>query len=148
MFKNSLDHETTDKSFITPEEMSLIPNRKEASNFIALTQKQRLNVLEALLLERVANDQNCDDVLNAIAMLQQPTKQASTSRNIAHSFDIPIISEIGDILRMGTLAGLLIGGAMLVILGVNPGFCGEQNGSKFCDQTRSVYRYFVEPKGE
>jgi hypothetical protein len=148
MFRNKPEDNSIDKPFISPEEMALLPDRKEASNFITLTPKQRLNILESLLLERVANGENCDDILNAIAMLQIPTQQPSTNRNIAHSFDIPILSEIGDIIKMATVAWLMVGGAMLVILAVNPRFCGEKNGSQFCNQTRLVGRYFVEPKGE
>ncbi|MGI2907656.1 hypothetical protein [Tolypothrix sp. VBCCA 56010] len=85
MFKSISNHESDAQPFIAPEEMALLPHNKEASNFIALSQKQRLNVLEALLLERVANDQNCDDVLNAIDMLKPSSKQASTNRNISHT---------------------------------------------------------------
>lgn len=147
MFGNHSNQDPGDKPFISPEEMALLPHRKEASNFITLTQKQRLNVLEALLVERVANDENCDDVMAAIAMLQPSTiKQPSTNRNIAHSFDIPILSEVGDILKMATVAGLLIGGALLVTLAVNPRICGEWNGSQFCNQVNGAYRYFYNPK--
>ena len=147
MFGNHSNQDPGDKPFISPEEMALLPHRKEASNFITLTQKQRLNVLEALLVERVANDENCDDVLNAIALLQPPPiKQPSANRNVAHSFDIPILSEVGDILKMATVVGLLIGGALLVTLGVNPRFCSEKNGSQFCNQVSNVQKYFYNPE--
>jgi hypothetical protein len=147
MFDKLLNQETTDKPFIAPEEIALAHRQKEATNFIALTPAQKLNVLEALLVERVANNEYAEDAMQAIALLQPPAiKQPSTNRNIAHSFDIPILSEVGDILKMATVAGVLIGGALLVILAVNPRFCGEQNGSRFCSQVTATYKFFYNPK--
>lgn len=144
MFDHFLNSQPADKLLISPEETALLPHRKEAASFIALTQKQKLNVLEALLLERVANNEDAEEIMQAIAMLRTP----STNRNVAHSFDIPILSEVADILKMATVAALLVGVAMAVILAVNPRFCGSNNSSQFCGQVNDVYRYFYYPNGE
>lgn len=149
MFDHFFNSQPADNSLIASEEIALIPHRKEAASFIALTQKQRLNILESLLLERLANGEDAEEIMQAIAMLQPPsTKPTSTTRNIHHSFYIPIASEIGDILRTATLAVLVTGGVMAVILVANPRFCGERNSSQFCEQVNSAGRYFYDPKGD
>jgi hypothetical protein len=149
MFDRFLNSEPTNNSLIASEEIALIPHRKEAVSFIALTQKQRLNILESLLLEKVANGEDAEEIMQAIAMLHPPsTELTSTNRNVHHSFYIPIASEMGDLLRSATLAALLAGVVMAVILAANPRFCGSNNSSQFCSQVNDAYRYFYYPKGK
>ena len=77
---------STDKSFISPEDIDLVPHKKDASNFISLTKEQKLNVLESLLIERVANSEYSEDILQAITLLkEQPTgDNLSTHRKVSH----------------------------------------------------------------
>ncbi|MGI2907685.1 hypothetical protein [Tolypothrix sp. VBCCA 56010] len=117
----------------------------EVDDLQVLTHAEQVKLLRALILQKVANNENAEETIAALELIEN--KPPHTIKH-DHLYSIPILSEIGDVLRIATLAGTLIGGALLVILAVNPGFCGERNGSQFCDQTRSVYRYFYNPKGE
>lgn len=108
-----------------------------------LTHSEQIRLLKALILQKVANNESAEEAITALSLIEN--KPPHTIKH-DHLYGIPILSEIGDVLRMATLAGLLVGGAMLVILGVNPRFCGEQNGSQFCEQVNSVYKYFYNPE--
>jgi hypothetical protein len=110
-----------------------------------LTRSEQIKLLKALVIQKVANGESAEEAITVLAVLEDRPPHAIKHD---HLYNVPVLSEVADILKMATIVGLMITGTSLVALAVNPRLCGEWNGSQFCNQTRSVYRYFVEPKGE
>lgn len=117
----------------------------EAEDLQVLTKPEQIKLLKALVIQKVANNESAEEALAALALIgNKPPHPIKYD----HLYSIPVLSEIADILKMVTIVGLMITGTSLVALTVNPRLCGEWNNSQFCNQTRSVYRYFVDLKGE
>ncbi len=110
-----------------------------------LTHSEQVKLLKALVIQKVANNESAEEAFAALALIENKPPHAI---KYDHLYNIPVLSEIADILKMVTIVGLMITGTSLVALTVNPQLCAEWNGSQFCNQTRSVSRYFIEPKGE
>jgi hypothetical protein len=108
-----------------------------------LSKVEQIKLLRSLVIQKVANNESAEEAIAALALIENTPPHAIKHD---HLYNIPILLEVGDILRMATVAGLLIGGVSLVTLAVNPRFCGEQNNSQFCNQVNATYRYFYNPK--
>lgn len=108
-----------------------------------LSHAEQIKLLRALVIQKIANNESATE---AIAALELFANKPPHPIKHDHLFSIPVLSEVADILRMATIAGLIIGGAMLVTVGVNPRFCGSSNDSQFCNQVDAAYRYFYNPK--
>ncbi|MBW4456816.1 MAG: hypothetical protein KME55_31355 [Nostoc indistinguendum CM1-VF10] len=141
---------------------------------ILLTSKSRLIILEAILVTRAKNGQSIDDLLAAIEVVRkniieidiqptlnlekeqkiQPQKTKDTLITHRHQYELPILSEVGDLItdaRNLILIVPLISALFVLILPfTNPRICDSwenatgtyENKSLLCQLLNDLNRFF------
>jgi hypothetical protein len=141
---------------------------------ILLTSKARLIILEAILVTRARNGQPIDDLVKAIEVVSQnlieidiqpnlnlekeqkiqPQKTKDTLITHRHQYELPILSEVGDLItdaRNLILVVPLISALFVLILPfTNPRLCDSwenatgtyENKSLFCQLLNDLNRFF------
>jgi len=137
-----LNHRTAElfqkeRELLTREAML---GKGSAADISSLSQQEKLEVLRSLLIRKVAEGEYAGDAIAAIQLLEKKPI------HVHYSCDIPIASEIGDIIK--SAFGLLCISPVifLTILLVNPGICSQGNQSQFCKGAESTSKFFYNYK--
>lgn len=131
------------------EELALA-SKLGVGNVISLSPESSLKILNALLIEKVAKGELIEDIVLVIKMLQSSVDnqkyQERTIRQL-HVFQVPILSELGDIIsRISTVVTLLLVGCLLFAFS-NPKICHDVIGAvmRFNRQCWKIFKYSLIP---
>ncbi|MBD2565973.1 MULTISPECIES: hypothetical protein [Nostoc] len=141
---------------------------------ILLTSKSRLIILEAILVTRARNGQPIDDLVKAIEVVKknvieidiqpnlnlekeqkiQPQKTKDTLITHRHQYELPILSEVGNLIADARnfilIVPLIAALSALILPFTNPRICDSwqnatgtyENKSLFCQLLNDLNRFF------
>ncbi|MBW4571197.1 MAG: hypothetical protein KME31_25235 [Tolypothrix carrinoi HA7290-LM1] len=108
-----------------------------------LTHSEQVKLLRALVIQKVANGESAEEALNALAIIEN-TPPHPIKRDYLYS--IPVLSEIGDIIRCGFWLTVLTPAVIALMLWLNPAMCkpigGSANNSQVCSAARAFDKLF------
>lgn len=121
---------------------ALLGNAK-TEDLQVLIKPEQIKLLRALVIKKVANAESTDDALAALAVIEnQPPHPIKRD----YLYSIPVLSELGDIIRFGFWLTVLTPAAIALMLCLNPGMCkpieGTANNSQVCNAARTFDKFF------
>ncbi|MGI2908338.1 hypothetical protein [Tolypothrix sp. VBCCA 56010] len=108
-----------------------------------LTHSEQIKLLKALVIQKVANNESAEEAIAALALIENKPPHAIKHD---HLYSIPVLSELGDIIRCGFWLGTLTPAVIALMLCLNPGMCkpigGSANISQVCSAARAFDKFF------
>jgi hypothetical protein len=138
------------------EKLALCGN-PEAYSLAKLSKAEQIKLLRGLLIEKALKSEYVGDVIKVIELLENQPPHAIKHD---HLYNIPVLSEIGDIIRCGFWLTVLTPAVIALMLCLNPGMCkpivrvaspsgeGTANNSQVCNAARAFDKFFYNYKNK
>jgi hypothetical protein len=92
----------------------------ETQDLQVLTKAEQIKLMRALIIQKVANGESATEAIAALVLLEHQPPHAIKND---HLYSIPVLSEIGDIIRCGFGLAVLTPAVIALMLWLNPGMC-------------------------
>ncbi|NEU77035.1 hypothetical protein PI95_032190 [Hassallia byssoidea VB512170] len=115
----------------------------EVDDLSVLTKPEQIKLLRALVIKKVASGESAEEALNALVVIEN-----IPPHSIRHDYlySIPVLSEVGDIIRVGFSLTMLGGAAVALIVFFSPALCKPNalgvNNSQVCNAARAFDKFF------
>lgn len=115
----------------------------EVDDLRVLTHSEQVKLLRALILQKIASDQNTEGAIAALASIEN--KPPHTIK-YDHLYSIPVLSEIGNIIRFWFTFAMVAGVGIALTTLVKPTMCNpietedgsKANNSLVCNANRNL----------
>ncbi|GAX45910.1 hypothetical protein NIES4075_69310 [Tolypothrix sp. NIES-4075] len=117
----------------------------EAEDLQILSKPEQIKLMRALIIQKVANGESATEAIAALALLENQPPHAIKHD---HLYSIPVLTEIGDIIRCGFWLAVLTPAVIALMLHFNPSMCAgvesTANNSQVCNAARAFNKFFYD----